>query len=107
MAKNPVFNVYHDTGEIDNIIDSLAFVIHSEQVDFSKTSMTFDSRYLKGGEKIIAVPIVTHRSEMQGNYPTVTNINVSGNKVTWKYEHDSGMASATIPIIHIFKLMGK
>lgn len=107
MAKKHVFNVYHDTGEVDNIIDSLVFIIHSEKVDFSKTSMSFDSRYLKGGEKIIAVPIVTHRSEMNGNYPTVTNIKVNGNTVTWAYEHNSGMASATVPIIHVFKLMGR
>lgn len=44
---------------------------------------------------------------MNGNYPTVTNVKVNGNTVTWVYEHDSGMASATVPIIHVFKLMGR
>ena len=105
MAKKPVFKVFHDTGEIDDIINSMAYVIHSEKVDFKKNSLTFDKRFLIGGEKIIAIPIMSERG-LSTDYPVVTDVVVSGNTVSWKYAQSSGLASSTIPIILIIKLMG-
>lgn len=40
------------------------------------------------------------------DYPVVTDVVVSGNTVSWKYAQSSGLASSTIPIILIVKLMG-
>lgn len=106
MIKKAVFNVYHKTGEVDNIIDSLAFVIHSEQVDFKRNYIEIDERYLKGGGKIIAIPVVTHRSETREKYPTIEEIKVTGNRVEWKYARSNGVSSSTIPVIHVFKATG-
>lgn len=106
MTKKVVFNVYHETGEIDNIIDSLLTVIHSEQVDFKRNSIIINEKHLKGGGKIIAVPIVTHRSETTSRYPIIENLKVNGNRVEWTYSGKNGVKSATIPVIHVFKLIG-
>ncbi|WGL93745.1 hypothetical protein [Arsenophonus nasoniae] len=98
----PVFKIYHDGGEIDNILDSFGFVIHSEQVDFKKTSFQFDQRFLKGGRKIVAVPRIDI-ARNNNNYPAIENVNIYGNTVSWNYTNFC-IGCATIPVIHVFKL---
>ncbi|MFS1539323.1 MAG: hypothetical protein ACL7AX_11930 [Candidatus Arsenophonus phytopathogenicus] len=98
----PVFKIYHAGGEIDNILQSFGYVIHSEQVDFKKTGFQFDSRFLEGGGKIIAIPRID--IELGNNrYPTIENVEIKGNTVTWEYT-DFFTRSSTIPVIHVFKL---
>ncbi|MTC46755.1 hypothetical protein GKR71_13005 [Providencia sp. wls1922] len=105
--STPVFNVYHDSGVIDNIIDSFCYVIHSQRVDFKNNSFTFDTKYLAGGERIIAVASTTPRGMGSVTYSNVTNVRVTGNTVSWTYVSGRGAGSSTIPVITIFKLVGK
>ncbi|MEX0397685.1 hypothetical protein KDV94_17610 [Providencia rettgeri] len=106
--KKPVINIYHGSGVVDNIIDSFCYVIHSQRVDFKNNSITIDDKYLQGGEKIIAIASTTPRGTIPNNsYPTVTNIKVTGNKISWEYKSGRGISSSTIPVITIFKLVGQ
>ncbi|QBY42821.1 hypothetical protein QE197_09355 [Arsenophonus nasoniae] len=99
----PKFNIYHDGGEIDNILQSFGFVIHSEEVDFKKNSFQFDQRFLKGGRKIVAVPRIDI-AHTGNKYPAIENVHIYGNIVSWNYTNFC-IGCATIPIIHVFKLI--
>ncbi|MEQ4922340.1 hypothetical protein [Proteus hauseri] len=106
MMRKPVFNVYHESGVVDNIIDSFCYVIHSQRVDFKNNSFTFDKKYLVGGERIIAIVSTTPRGMGPITYSSVTNVLVSDNTVSWTYVSGHGAGSSTIPIVTVFKLVG-
>lgn len=95
-------------GIIDNIGESIAFVVHSEFVDFKKKSHAIDPKFIEGeGEFVTVVHQLPYSPGADHTYGLVVDLKLTNNVLTWNYANSRSEGSSIVPCITVFKVVRK
>lgn len=104
--QNIILSNYHESGVIDDLHKSIAFVIYSSYTDGITTRVKIESEYLKGEGNYVAV--VNQATISMGpvkNYPAVINLKFDNGYLTWQYHNGILNKSWLIPRVTLFKVI--
>ena len=104
MTDKIVFRNYHESGVIDNLHESLHYVAFVFTTDGKTTSGIIPDEFMKQAGRLIPTlsqyPAILFQ---QNGKPSVKNLKLNGNKVTWEYDRNVNRLSIVHPVITIFK----